>query len=325
MMQAYIERHGGPEVIQWRDVPAPEPGEGEVVVAHRAVGVNFIDTYHRSGLYATPLPSGLGVEGCGVVAAVGRGVDPSLAGQRVAYTLAAPGSYAEQRVVPAERVVRVPRTVDDAEAATVMVRGLTAWYLLRRTCEVGPGTRVLVHAAAGGMGSYLCQWARYLGAQVIGTVGGRAKLQTARDNGCHHVIDYDHEPVAERVRALTDGRGVDVVYDGVGQATFDASLACLRPRGMMVSYGNASGPPAPVAPATLASHGSLFLTRPSLYHYIADRDELQTGAAEVFALLAGGVLRARIHASLPLKEAAEAHRLLEQRQASGSVVLTVGS
>lgn len=316
-----ISAHGGPEVMRWVDAPVPAPGPGEVLLRHTAVGLNFIDTYHRSGLYPLTLPSGLGTEGAGVVEALGPGVEDFAAGDRVAYGGSSPGAYAEQRVMPAARLVKLPRGIDDRAAAALMLKGMTAHYLLRRTYPVKRGDTLLVHAAAGGVGSVLVPWARHLGATVIGTAGSPDKVARALASGCHHAIDYRaHDFVAE-VRRLTEGRGVDVVYDAVGRDTFMKSLDCLRPLGMMVSYGNASGPPPPIEPLTLGSKGSLFLTRPSLFHYTARREDLLLAAKALFHAIRQGIVKAEIGQTWALRDAAQAHRDLEARNTTGSSLL----
>lgn len=312
---------GGPEVLRFEEADPGSPGPGWVRVRHTAVGVNYIDTYHRSGLYPVGLPSGLGLEAAGVVEALGDGVTRWKVGDRVAYGTGPLGAYAEAANVPAERVVAVPDGVSDEQAAALMLKGLTAWYLLRRTYRVKDGDTILFHAAAGGVGLLACQWAKHLGATVIGTVGSDAKAALAREHGCTHVIDYSRENFARRVRDLTGGKGVPVVYDGVGKTTFDGSLDCLAPLGLMVSFGNASGPPPPLELGRLGFGGSLFITRPTLMHYTADPADLAEGAAEVFALVASGVMKVEIHQRFALKDAADAHRDLEARRTTGATVL----
>lgn len=316
-----IHATGGPEVLRWEEVPVPHPQTGEALIRHTAVGLNFIDTYHRSGLYPLPLPSGLGLEAAGVVEEVGEGVTEVTPGQRVAYAGGPPGAYAERRVIPAHRLVPLPDSIDDATAAAVMVKGLTAWFLLRRTHLLCEGETILFHAAAGGVGLLACQWAASLGATVIGTVGSEAKEELARSNGCRHVLVSGRDEVPRRVRELTGGRGVRVVYDSVGRATWDSSLDCLAPLGLMVSFGNASGPVPPFSPLLLAEKGSLFLTRPTLMTYTAARADLLAGAAELFAALGEGRVRLHLHRTYPLGEAAGAHRDLEGRRTVGSSVL----
>ena len=317
-----IHAPGGPEVLHWEEVEVPAPGPGEVRLRHTAVGLNFIDVYHRTGLYKLPLPAGLGQEGAGVVESVGEGVDFLKAGDRVAYCGAgAPGAYCEVRNAPAERMVPLPADIDDRAAAAMMLKGLTAWYLLRRTFVVQAGDPILVHAAAGGVGLILCQWAAHLGATVIGTVGSRAKADLAAAHGCHHPLVLGEDDFVARTRALTGGAGVPVVYDSVGRDTFMGSLDCLRPRGMMVSFGQSSGSVPPLDVTLLAAKGSLFLTRPTLFAYVAQRSELLEAAAELFTLVRSGALRIEINQTYPLAEAAQAHRDLEGRRTTGSTVL----
>ena len=312
---------GGPEVLGWEGVEVAPPGPGEALVLHTAVGVNFIDTYHRTGLYPLPMPSGLGMEAAGVVEAVGEGVSEVRAGQRVAYACQPVGAYAEARTIRADRLVPLPAGVDDRTAAAVMLKGMTAQYLLRSTFRVEPGHVVLIHAAAGGVGLLACQWARHLGATVIGTVSTEAKAELALANGCHHVVISGREDLASRVRALTGGEGVHVVYDSVGKDTWEASLGCLRRRGMLVSFGNASGPVPPIQPLVLSRQGSLFLTRPVLMDYTVTRDELLGCAGELFEVLGSGAVSVHVHASYPLASAAAAHRDLESRRTTGSLLL----
>lgn len=317
-----IHRTGGPEVLTWEEVEIGDPGPGEVRLRHTAVGLNYIDTYHRSGLYPLPrLPAVLGMEGAGVVTAVGEGVTELKPGDRVAYASAPIGAYAEERIMPADRLVLLPNGIDDRQAAAMMLRGMTAQYLLRRTFPVKPGDVVLVHAAAGGVGLLLCQWARALGATVIGTAGTDDKARLAAEHGCHHPVVYTREDFVARVKEITGGRGVDVVYDGVGRATFLKGLDCLRPRGMMVLYGQSSGPVEPFDPALLNTKGSLFLTRPSLVHYTSQREELLSAAAELFDVVLRGDVRIEINQTFPLRDTAEAHRALESRRTTGSTIL----
>jgi NADPH2:quinone reductase len=314
---------GGPENLRWEEVQVPDPGAGEVRVRTTAVGLNFIDTYHRSGLYPIPLPATIGMEGAGVVEALGPGVKGFKKGDRVAY--ASPvGAYAELLVRPADRLVKIPSGIDDKVAAAIMLKGMTAWYLARRTYAVKKGDTILVHAAAGGVGQILSQWARHLGATVIGTVGSPDKSEVARKAGCKHVIVTSTENLVERVKAITKGAGVPVVYDGVGKATFLASLDCLRPLGLMVSYGNASGPVDPINIGVLSQKGSLFLTRPTLFTYTARREDLLQAASELFALVKKKVVKISINQTYPLREAAAAHRDLEARKTTGSTVLLPG-
>jgi NADPH:quinone reductase len=320
-MMIRFHHTGGPEVLRWEEVAPGRPGPGQALVRHTAVGVNFIDTYHRTGLYPATLPSGLGMEAAGVVQAVGEGVDWIAPGDRVAYGGGPPGAYAEQRVMPADKLVPLPDGVDDRVAAAAMLKGMTAEYLVRRTYEVKPGDTVLVHAAAGGVGLLLCQWAKHIGATVIGTVGTDEKAELARSSGCDHPIVYTREDFVARVRELTGGVGVPVVYDSVGRTTWQGSLACLRPRGLMVTFGNASGPVPPVQPLVLSQHGSLYLTRPTLMTYNATRKELLESAGALFEVLDSGAVRVTIGQTWPLADAAEAHRALEDRRTVGSTVL----
>ena len=312
---------GGPEVLRWEEVPVGDPAADEVRLRHEAVGLNYIDTYQRSGLYPLPLPSGLGQEGAGVVEAVGKEVRDFRPGDRVAYAGGPVGAYSQQRCLPAARLLKLPESIDFRTGAAMMLQGLTTAYLLRRTYAVQAGDAVLIHAAAGGVGLIACQWARALGATVIGTVSTEAKAELARQHGCEHVILYSHEDVAARVRDITGGEGVAVVYDGVGKDTFAASLDSLRMRGMMVSFGNASGAVPPFNPLLLTQKGSLFLTRPMLAHYTANRDELLALGQELFAVVESGKVRININQTYALADAADAHRALEARQTTGSTVL----
>ena len=313
--------HGGPEVLKVEELDPGRPEPGEAQVRHTAIGLNYIDVYDRTGLYPSELPSGLGREAAGVITALGRRVRGLKVGDRVAYVHSRPGAYCEIRNVPAERLVKVPRAISDEEAAALMLKGLTAQFLLRRTYRVARGEAILVHAAAGGVGLLLCQWAKALGAKVIGVVGSDAKAELARRNGCKHVLVLGREPLAAQVRKLTQGVGVAVVYDSVGKDTFTDSLDCLRPLGMMVTYGNASGPPPAVSPLELSKRGSLFLTRPTLFNYIATRQSLDAGARELFAAVKSRAVRVRIGQRYALTDAAEAHRDLEGRRTTGSTVL----
>ncbi len=313
--------YGGPEVLRFEDVDTPKPAPDEVQVRHTAIGVNYIDVYDRTGLYPTELPSGLGREAAGVVTAVGKKVRGFRVGDRVAYVYPKPGAYSELRNVPAERLVKIPKGITDEQAAGLMLKGLTAQYLLRRTYRVARGESILVHAAAGGVGLLLCQWAKGLGAKVIGVVGSEAKAELARKHGCRHVLISGRDEVLAGVRKITKGAGVAVVYDAVGKDTFFESMDCLRPRGMLVSYGNASGPPPSLSPLELTKRGSLFLTRPSLFHYITQRADLEAAARELFAAVKSRTVRIRIGQTYPLAEAAEAHRDLEGRRTTGSTVL----
>lgn len=319
-----ISRHGGPEVLEWTKKHPGKPGAGEVLVRHTMVGLNFIDVYHRMGLYPMQLPFSPGVEAAGVVAELGSGVTDLKVGDRVAYTGNGPaGSYTESRVLPTSRLFKLPKEIDDATAAAIMLKGCTVEYLVRRTYPVKSGEWVLLHAAAGGVGLLLCQWLKAIGAHVIGTAGSEDKAALARKNGCEHTILYRTEDVAKRVKEITNGRGVDVVYDSVGQSTFMGSLDSLRPRGMMVTYGNASGAVEPMAPLLLLQKGSLFLTRPTIAHYYAARAEAEEGVAALFHMVASGKVRPHVGARFALKDAAKAHVDLEARRTVGSTVLTV--
>jgi NADPH2:quinone reductase len=315
-----IHQTGGPEVLRLEDVPVGAPAAGEVRVRQTAVGVNYVDVYHRSGLYPLPLPAGIGCEAAGVVEEVGAGVTHVRPGDRVAY-VTGPGSYAAERILPGDRLVKLPDGIDDRTAAGAMLKGLTVQALVRRTYPVKAGDAVLVHAAAGGVGTIMVQWLKALGATVIATVGTDEKAALARRNGADHVVVYTREKFPERVKELTGGTGVAVVYDSVGKATFDGSLDSLRPMGLMVSFGNASGSVPPFDPAILSRKGSLFLTRPTVFSYIAKRDDLERGAAELFEVIRGGKVRIEVTRTLPLADAAEAHRLLEGRTTTGSLVL----
>ena len=317
-----IHEYGGPEVLRWEEVEVGDPGPGQLRVRHAAVGLNYIDVYHRTGLYPLPsLPWTLGMEGAGRVEAVGEGVTEFKIGDRVAYASPPVGAYAEVRLIPADRVVALPDAIDDQTAAAMMLQGMTAHYLLRRTDRVQPGDTILLHAAAGGVGLIASQWARHLGATVIGTVGSDEKAELARAHGCHHVIVYSRENFVERVREITGGQGVAAVYDSVGQATFMGSLDCLRRLGMMVSFGNASGPVPPFEPGILAAKGSLFLTRPTLMTYTAKRADLLASATELFEAVVDGAVKIEVRQTYPLAETAQAHRDLEARQTTGSTVL----
>jgi NADPH2:quinone reductase len=317
-----IYKTGGPEVLELGAVELPPPGPGEVRVRHTAIGVNFIDTYHRSGLYPLPLPAVLGVEAAGIIEDRGPGVDLPL-GARVAYALAGPGAYADARVMPAERLVPLPDSVSDEVAAAALLKGMTAEYLVRRTYAVSSGDTVLLHAAAGGVGLIASQWLHALGARVIGVTGSLEKAKLAREHGCSDVLLAGHDDIPRRVRELTNGRGVNVVYDSVGKSTFALSLDCLAPRGLFVSYGNASGKPDPFDPLLLAHKGSLFLTRPTLADYVRTRSELLASAGALFEMLSHGTLRILIGRRFPLPSAADAHRALESRSTTGSTLLTL--
>jgi NADPH:quinone reductase len=323
MMSKAVRFHqpGGPEVLRFEDVDVGPPAVDEVQLRQTAVGLNFIDVYVRTGLYASELPGGLGGEAAGTVIAIGRKVRGLRLGDRVAYVLSRPGAYCQIRNVAADRTVKIPAGVTDEEAAAVMLKGLTAHYLLRRTYRVQRGDAILVHAAVGGVGLILCQWAKSLGAKVIGVVGNEQKAGLARRNGCQHVLISGQDEIVGKVRQLTRGQGVAVVYDSVGRDTFNASLDCLRPLGMMVTFGNASGPVPPVSPLELSKRGSLFLTRPTLFHYIATRKELEAAARQLFTVIRNRSVRVRIGQRYPLADAARAHQDLEARRTTGSTIL----
>lgn len=321
MQRIEISRFGGPEVLEWREVAEPVPAAGEVLVRHTAVGLNFIDTYQRSGLYPLPLPAGLGMEAAGVVEKTGTGVGGIAVGDRVAYCSPPPGAYAQKRVFPAERLVKIPAGIDDRTAAAAMLKGLTAWYLLRRSYPVRRGDTVLCYAAAGGVGLILSQWAASLGVHVIGVTGTPAKAELARAHGCAEVVLADDPDFVARVREFSGGQGVAAVYDSVGRSTFFQSLDCLRRHGIMVSYGNASGPVEPFSPMELARRGSLYLTRPSLFDFIATHAELELAAGELFAVIGSGAVQVRIGQTYPLRDVAQAHRDLESRKTTGSTLL----
>jgi NADPH2:quinone reductase len=318
-----IHEYGGPEVMRWESVDVGDPARDQVRIRHRAIGLNFIDVYERTGLYAVQLPAVLGKEASGVVEAVGSSVKHLAVGDRVAYAGQGSGAYSEVRVMSAERVLKLPDEIDDRQAAAMMLKGLTAQMLLRQTWRVKRKDTLLVHSAAGGVGSMLVQWARHLGATVIGMVGSEEKAKKATELGANHVLITTGDWVAD-VRALTRGRGVDVVYDGVGRETFMQSLDCLRPRGLMVSYGNASGPVPAIAPLELSKRGSLYLTRPTLFHYIATRAALTRAAQELFGVVSRSIVNVQIGQTYPLQEAARAHADLEARRTTGSTVLIPG-
>ncbi len=317
-----VERTGGPEALQWADVPVGQPGPGEALVRHTAIGVNFIDVYHRRGLYPLPsLPAVIGLEAAGRVEAVGPGVTEVAVGDRVAYAGGPTGAYSEIRAIAAHRLVKLPDGIDDRRAAAMMLKGMTAEYLLRRTYAVKPGDAILVHAAAGGVGLIVCQWAKTLGATVIGTVGSKDKADLANTHGCDHVIVTGEEDFVARVREITGGEGVSVVYDSVGKDTFMRSLDCLRPRGLMVSFGQASGMVPPLDISILSAKGSLFLTRPTLMTYTVSREDLMASAAALFDVVLRGVVRIEVRQTYPLRDAARAHADLEARKTTGSTVL----
>jgi NADPH2:quinone reductase len=317
-----VHEVGGPEVLRFEDVEVGEPERGQVRLRQTAVGLNFIDVYFRSGLYPAPgLPFTPGLEGAGVVEAIGDGVTAVKVGERVAYAAPPIGAYAEARLMQADRLVSLPDGISDRQAAAMMLKGMTAHYLLRRTFPVQAGQTILFHAAAGGVGLIACQWAKHLGARVIGTVGSEAKAELARAHGCDFPIRYDRDDVVSRVRELTDGKGVPVVYDSVGKSTFEQSLACLAPLGMMVTFGQSSGNIPPVNLGILSQKGSLYVTRPTLMTYTAKREDLLRGASELFAVVQQGAVKIEINQTFALREAADAHRALEGRQTTGSTLL----
>jgi NADPH:quinone reductase len=316
-----INQVGGPEVMQYVDVEVGEPGPGELRVRHKACGLNFIDVYFRTGLYPQPLPAGLGMEGAGVVEAIGAGVTHLQPGDRIAYASRPPGAYAEVRVMPATFVVKLPDVISFDTAAAMMLQGLTVQYLFRRTFRLQGGETILFHAAAGGVGLIACQWARALGVTMIGTVGSDEKAALAKAHGCTHVINYNTENFVERVKEITGGKGVPVVYDSIGKDTFIGSLDCLSPLGMMVSYGNASGPVPPFSLQELAARGSLFITRPTLFSYISSREDIDTMAAELFGMVESGKIKIEINQRYALADVAQAHRDLESRKTTGSSIL----
>lgn len=317
-----IETTGGPEVMKWEPIEVGAPGEGELLLKQTAIGLNFIDVYERTGLYPNKLPTGLGREAAGVVEAIGPGVTGFAVGDRVAYVMGAAGAYAERRLAPAERVVKLPAGIRDSVAAAIMLKGLTAQALLRRTYRVKRGDVVLIHAAAGGVGLIMTQWAKHLGARVVAVVGSADKATLVREHGADLVMLSDDDWV-RAARDYTKGQGVAVVYDSVGKDTFMRSLDCLRPLGMMVTFGNASGPVPPMAPLELSKRGSLFLTRPTLFHYIATRVLLTKAAEDLFSVIEQGAVRVHIGQTYALRDAAQAHRDLEARKTTGSTVLLV--
>jgi len=317
-----IHQPGGPEVLKWEEVELGEPGPGQARIRQSAVGLNFIDVYHRTGLYKQPLPFTPGVEGAGTVKSVGADVEHIKPGDRVAY--AGPiGGYAEERLVPADRLVKLPDGISFDQAAAMMLQGMTARMLLRAVFPVQQGDTILIHAAAGGVGLVMCQWASALGATVIGTVSSEEKAELARAHGCDHPILYTHQDFVEEVKKLTGGEMLPVVYDSVGRTTFAKSLDCLKKRGLMVLFGSSSGPVPPFDPGLLAQKGSLFLTRPTLFDYIGTRQELEQSASDLFEIVGSGKVKVEIKQRFPLKDAAEAHRVLEARQTTGSTILTV--
>lgn len=317
-----IHKPGGPEVLKWEEVQVPEPGPGQARIRQAAIGLNFIDVYHRTGLYKQAMPFTPGVEGAGTVEAVGPSVENVKRGDRVAY--AGPlGGYAEERLIAADRLVKLPKEIAFEQAAGMMLQGMTARMLLRAVFPVQKGDTILIHAAAGGVGLILCQWAAALGATVIGTVSNEEKAELARAHGCHHPILYTKQDFVAEVKKLTAGEMLPVVYDSVGRTTFVHSLDCLKKRGLMVLFGNSSGPVQPFAPGLLAQKGSLFLTRPTLFDYVADRSELEQSAKDLFEIVGSGKVKIEVKQRFPLKDAAEAHRALEARQTTGSTILTV--
>jgi len=317
-----IHQNGGPEVLKWEEVEVGEPGPGQIKIRQEAAGLNFIDVYHRSGLYKQEMPFTPGVEGAGVVEAVGDSVTNVKKGDRVAY--AGPlGGYAEERLIDADRVVKLPDAISTQQAAGMMLQGMTAQMLLRSVCPVKSGDTILVQAAAGGVGLIMCQWAAALGATVIGTVSTEEKAELARNHGCAHPIVYTKQDFVAEVNRITAGEKLPVVYDSVGRDTFMKSLDCLRLRGLMVSFGNASGPVDPISPLLLSQKGSLYLTRPTLFHYVATRAELEKSAGELFAMVESGKVKIEVKQRFPLEDAAEAHRQLEARKTTGSTILTI--
>ena len=312
---------GGPDVLSWDDVDVADPGPGEIRVRHTVIGLNYIDTYHRSGLYPLPLPSGVGMEGAGVIEAVGSGVSDLAEGDRVAYAAGPPGSYAEARNIEAAKVVKVPDGVDDKTAAAMMLKGLTAQYLIRQIHKVQSGDIILIHAAAGGVGLIVCQWAKSLGATVIGTVGSDAKAELARANGCDHPIIYTRDDFVTKVNEITGGAKLPVVYDSIGADTFAGSLDCLRPRGIMVSFGQASGPIPPVDLGIFAQKGSLYFTRPTLFNYADTPERLRAMSEDLFSVVASGAVKISIDQTFALSDARAAHEALEGRRTTGSTIL----
>ena len=312
---------GGPDVLSLADIELPKPDAGQVLVRHTAIGVNFIDTYHRNGLYPVPMPSGLGLEAAGTVDVLGEGVTNVRLGDRVAYASGPIGAYAEANVVPADRLVKLPPAVSDEVAAATLIKGMTAQYLLRRTFPVQRGQTILFHSAAGGVGIIAAQWAKHLGATVIGTVGSDEKIALAKSHGCEHVLNLRQEDWPKRLREITRGEGVPVVYDSVGKDTFWDSIDCLAPRGMLVSFGNSSGPAPAIEPRILSEKGSLYLTRPTLFHYTRTARELQETADELFSVIASGAVKIAVHQRFKLEDARKAHEALHSRNSTGATVL----
>ncbi len=316
-----FHKAGGPEVMQLEDVKVGDPGPGQARIRHTAIGVNFIDTYHRSGLYPLQLPSSIGMEGAGVVEAVGSGVATLKKGDRVAYTGQPPGSYSEARLYAADRLVKIPEGISDEQAASIMLKGMTAHYLIHLTYAVKPGDTVLFHAVAGGVGMIACQWLKVIGATVIGTVGSDEKAKIAKAHGCDHPIVYTRENFVERVKEITGGKGVPVVYDSVGKTTFEGSLDCLQPRGLLALFGNSSGPVAAFNTGLLAQKGSLYLTRPTLFTYVAANEALQAAAKALFDVVKSGKVKIEITKNYKLADAVQVHRDLEARKTTGSVIM----
>jgi NADPH2:quinone reductase len=317
-----VHKTGGPEVLLWEEYDPGQPGPSEVLLRQEAIGLNFIDVYHRTGLYPLPsLPATPGMEGAGIVEAIGKGVTEVEVGDRVAYAGLPPGAYAETRIMPADRLVKLPESISTRQAAAMMLQGMTARYLIRSCHEVKAGDSILIHAAAGGVGLIVCQWAKYIGAMVIGTVGSPEKAELALNHGCDHPILYRDEDFVSQIKEITQGRGVDVVYDSVGKSTFMKSLDCLRPMGSIVSFGQASGPIPPLDIGILAAKGSLFLTRPSLMAYTAKREDLLAHAHDLFAVVEKGEVKIEVKQSYPLMNAAQAHSDLEGRKTTGSTIL----
>lgn len=315
-----IHETGGPEVMKWEDIDVGSPGPGQVRIKQNAIGLNFIDCYHRMGLYPLPaMPAVIGTEAAGVVEELGPDGTGLTVGQRVAYA-PVPGAYAEERLVPAAKLIAIPDAVTDEQAASMMLQGMTARFLVKRTYPIQSGDTILIHAAAGGVGSIVCQWAKHLGATVIGTVGSDEKAELAKANGCDYPIVYTRESFKDRVKEITNGEGLPVVYDSIGKDTFDDSIDCLRPLGTMITFGNASGPVPPIEPAMLAAKGSIFLTRPGLVHYTAKREDLEASANDLFNVVENGHVKVSINQTYALKDAAQAHIDLESRKTTGSTV-----
>ncbi|TNE35665.1 MAG: quinone oxidoreductase [Alphaproteobacteria bacterium] len=324
MTKAMVQtEHGGPEVMKWQDVTVGKPGKGEARIRHRAVGLNYIDVYFRTGLYPHPLPLTTGMEGAAIVEELGEGVTGLKVGDRVAYAGGPIGAYAEERLIPAEKLIKIPDSIDDKTAAAMMLQGMTTEYLLQRTFKVKKGDTILFHAAAGGVGLFACQWAKHIGATVIGTVGSEEKAALAKAHGCTHTILYREEDFAERVKEITDGKGVPVVYDAIGKDTFEKSLDCLSPRGLMVSFGNSSGSVTGVNLGILTAKGSVYVTRPSLVTYTSTRAELEQSAGDLINLVSSGAIKVNVNQTYALEDARTAHRDLEARKTAGSTIFTV--